>query len=50
VGGFWAPIVTPWISTLYGWPFGVSLGSVFCLIAVVLFFWIDPTERCAEDA
>jgi MFS family permease len=48
-GGILAPVVTPVVSDACGWPVAISLGSVFCLIGVVLWFWIDPSERCPDE-
>jgi MFS family permease len=48
VGGFLAPIVTPWISALYGWPYGITLGSIICLAGVCLWLWINPS-KCPEE-
>ncbi len=45
VGGFLAPIVTPWVSSELGWQYGIALSGVFCLIGVLLWIWIDPRER-----
>jgi ACS family glucarate transporter-like MFS transporter len=47
-GGLLAPIITPWISGLFGWQWGIMLGSIVCLVGVCLWFWIDPRERVAE--
>jgi MFS family permease len=45
-GGVLAPVVTPLVSTAYGWPWGIGLGSLVCLAGVSLWLWIDPeTER-----
>jgi MFS family permease len=45
-GGVLAPVVTPLVSTVYGWPWGIGLGSLVCLAGVSLWLWIDPqTER-----
>jgi ACS family glucarate transporter-like MFS transporter len=48
-GGIVSPVVTPWVSKHLGWLFGISLGGIACLIGVVLWFWIDPNERCPEE-
>jgi MFS family permease len=44
-GGLLAPIVTPWVSRIAGWPAGISLGSLVCVLGVCLWWWIDPAER-----
>jgi ACS family glucarate transporter-like MFS transporter len=45
IGGFFAPIVTPFVSDHLGWPFGIALGGLVCLAGVCLWLWIDPSER-----
>jgi MFS family permease len=45
VGGLVAPIITPWVSDLFGWPCGIGLGSLVCLAGASLWWWINPTER-----
>ncbi len=47
-GGILAPVVTPWVSTVFGWWVGIGLGSLVCLVGAGLWFWIDPEERCSE--
>jgi sugar phosphate permease len=44
-GGAVAPILTPIVSELYGWEWGIALGSIVCLAGVCFWFWIDPAER-----
>jgi MFS family permease len=53
VGGFIAPVVTPWIGTLLswgpgpkaGWAWGLRLGCLICMLGACLWFWINPEER-----
>jgi ACS family glucarate transporter-like MFS transporter len=47
-GGVLSPYVTPLVGKYFGWKAGISLGAVVCLIGVVLWFWIDPKERCPD--
>jgi ACS family glucarate transporter-like MFS transporter len=47
-GGILAPILTPWVSQQLGWTWGISLGSLYCLLGVVLWWWIDPRERVPD--
>ena len=47
IGGFLAPIVTPWISKQFGWYYGIMLGSLVCLVGVGLWWWVDPSEGSA---
>jgi ACS family hexuronate transporter-like MFS transporter len=44
-GGVLAPVVTPLVSTAYGWSRAIGLGSLVCLVGVCLWLWIDPEER-----
>ena len=48
-GGILAPILTPWISQRFGWQWGIGVGGLYCLIGVVLWCWINPTERVREN-
>jgi ACS family glucarate transporter-like MFS transporter len=45
LGGLLAPVVTPWVSARLGWPWGIALGAVACLVAVGFWLGIDPSER-----
>jgi MFS family permease len=47
-GGLLAPIVTPWVSEHWGWPWGIALGGLACLLGVGLWLGIDPHERVGE--
>jgi sugar phosphate permease len=49
IGGLLAPVVTPWISGLLGWQWGIALGAVACLLGVGLWLGIDPHERPAGE-
>jgi len=48
-GGLVAPVLTPLVARDFGWPTAIALGSAVCLAGVVLWRWIDPRERVAED-
>jgi sugar phosphate permease len=48
--GLVAPVVTPLISEAWGWGWGIGMGGIVCLLGAILFFWIDPSERCREEA
>jgi ACS family glucarate transporter-like MFS transporter len=50
VGGLLAPILTPFVSKQFGWPWGIGLGSIVCILGVVLWFWINPRERITEKS
>jgi MFS family permease len=41
-GGLLAPVVTPWVSELAGWQWGISVGTVVGLLGAVLWWWINP--------
>jgi MFS family permease len=47
-GGMLAPVLTPLVSTAYGWPWGIGLGSLVCLAGVCLWLWIDPQQGSSE--
>jgi MFS family permease len=47
-GGILAPIVTPWVGERFGWPASVALGSVVCIIGVLLWLGVDPQPRKRE--
>ncbi len=42
VGGLLAPVMTPWISLHYGWPWGIGVGGVVCFLGALCWCWIDP--------
>ncbi len=48
-GGLVAPVLTPLVAKAFGWPAGIAPGSVFCLLGVILWRWIDPRERVAGE-
>jgi MFS transporter, ACS family, D-galactonate transporter len=51
VGGALAPLVTRGLGDLLeGWRPGFYLGSGICLAGLLLWFWIDPSERIEETA
>lgn len=43
-GGLLAPVVTPWVGQLYGWPWAIGLGALVCLFGVVFWLAIDPDQ------
>ena len=51
VGGQLAPILTPIVSNArsLGWAWGIGLGGIVCLFGAVLWIWIDPGQRTAEQ-
>lgn len=49
-GGLIAPVVTPWVGQLYGWPWAIGLGAVVCFLGVVLWLGIDPDHALRETS
>ena len=47
-GGVLAPIVTPFVSKAYGWPWGIGLGSLVCVAGTCLWLWIDLEEPVGQ--
>ncbi len=45
VGGFIAPILTPWIAGRAGWAAGLYFGSAVALLGMLTWFSIDPTKK-----
>jgi MFS family permease len=48
LGGAPAPYLTPLLSSLFGWKWGIAVCSIVCLVGASLWFWIDPRERVGE--
>ncbi len=48
VGGFLAPVITPFIANRGGWPTALYTGSAVVLGAVVLWFFVDAGQADAE--
>jgi MFS family permease len=44
-GGMLAPVMTPWISGHFGWPWGIGLGGVICFLGALCWCWIEPVPR-----
>jgi ACS family glucarate transporter-like MFS transporter len=49
LGGFFAPVLTPLIAGYLGWSWGLYAGSLIMLGGVLLWFFIDTTQKL-EDA
>ena len=45
VGGMLAPVLTPWISGHFGWPWGIGLGGVICFLGALCWCWIAPAPH-----
>ena len=40
VGGFFSPIVTPYIGSRMGWSWGLYVGSLFAMLGVVALYFV----------
>jgi ACS family glucarate transporter-like MFS transporter len=49
IGGFLAPILTPWIASRWDWTAGLYFGSLMALVGVVTWLLTDPTRPLASD-
>jgi MFS family permease len=49
-GGLVAPVVTPWVGQLYGWPWAIGLGALVCFLGVVFWLGIDSDDTARETA
>ena len=49
VGGMMAPVMTPWVSGHFGWPWGIGLGGVICFLGALCWCWIEPVPRSANS-
>ena len=45
IGGFLAPIVTPFVASRAGWSWGLHLGSLVAIVGVIACYFVDPTPR-----
>ncbi len=48
-GGILAPILTPRVGERFGWPYAVALGSLACVLGLVLWLGIRTGEREQVD-
>lgn len=48
LGGFFAPVVTPFIASYFGWSSGLYVGSVLMAAGAMLWLVIDPAKTIAE--
>ena len=49
VGGMMAPVMTPWVSGHFGWPWGIGLGGVVCFLGALCWCWIEPASRTTNS-
>ncbi len=47
-GGMLAPVVTPWVSSQLGWPWGIGLGSLVCFLGALCWWGIDPQPQAPQ--
>jgi ACS family glucarate transporter-like MFS transporter len=45
VGGFLAPVITPYIASQAGWSWGLYAGSLIAIVGVIACYLVDPTGR-----
>ncbi len=50
IGGFLAPIMTPYIASFFGWTWGLYFGCIVVLIGVVVWFFIDAEKVIDADS
>jgi MFS family permease len=48
LGGLLAPVLTPWISSRFGWPWGIGLGGIICFLGALCWCGINPTDGHAS--
>jgi ACS family glucarate transporter-like MFS transporter len=49
LGGFFAPILTPYIASRAGWSWGLYTGCLVVMIGVVACYLLDPSRISAKD-
>jgi MFS family permease len=47
LGGFLAPVVTPWIASQFGWSAGLYFGCLVVSLSIAVWFFIDLDRRSA---
>jgi ACS family glucarate transporter-like MFS transporter len=50
LGGFFAPILTPYIASRAGWSWGLHTGSLIVIVGVIACYLIDPNRIDANEA
>jgi MFS family permease len=45
LGGFLAPVVTPWIASQFGWSAGLYFGCLLVSLSIAVWFFIDLDRR-----
>jgi dipeptide/tripeptide permease len=46
IGGFFAPILTPYIASRAGWSWGLYAGSIVAMSGVIAIYFIDVRPGC----
>jgi sugar phosphate permease len=49
LGGFLAPIITPYVAARLGWTWGLNAGSLIVMLGVLVWLFIDPTKSLADS-
>jgi ACS family glucarate transporter-like MFS transporter len=49
IGGFLAPVLTPWIAQFAGWEWGLYAGCIVVLAGVLVWFWIGLYPNADHD-
>jgi ACS family glucarate transporter-like MFS transporter len=45
LGGFLAPVATPWVASHFGWSAGLYFGCFLALLSIIAWLFVDPTRR-----
>jgi MFS family permease len=45
IGGFFSPVVTPYVALHLGWTWGLYLGSVMVILGAVACYFVNPQEK-----